>query len=55
MGENGMSVRINEARQHHPAAAVDLPDLPAILLQPGIAQSVFGFANRDDFAAEAEN
>ena len=46
---------IDKARQHHAPATVDFDDLLAILLQPGIAQSVFRGADRNDLASQAEH
>ena len=46
---------IDEAGQNDFAGAVDLDDFLAILLQPGIAQGVFGRADGNDLPAEAED
>ena len=37
------------------AGAVNLANLPAVLLYPGVAQGVLGLADRDDLAADREN
>jgi hypothetical protein len=55
MRENRMSMRIDEARQDHASATIDLDDLLAILLQPRVAKSVFRSANRDDLPGNAEH
>ena len=52
---SGMGVGIDEAGQHDLAFAVDLDDCLAILLQPGIAEGVFAFADGDNLSAEAEH
>ena len=46
---------INESGQDDFARAVDLGDFLAILLQPRIAQGVFGGADGNDLSAEAEH
>jgi hypothetical protein len=50
-----MCVRIDETGEDDFARTVDLGDSLAILLQPGIAQGVFGRANRNDLPAEAQD
>ena len=50
-----MRVRIDKTRQDDATAAVDLDDFLAILLQPRIAQRVFGAADGNNLAADAEN
>jgi hypothetical protein len=37
------------------AGTVDFGDSLAVLFEPGIAEGVFGLANGDDFAAQAED
>ena len=46
---------IHEAGQDDFTGAVDLSDFLAVLLQPGIAQGVFGGADGNDLSAEAED
>ena len=50
-----MSVRIDEAGKDYFARAIDLGDFLAILLEPGIAQGVFGRADGNDLPAEAQD
>jgi len=49
-----MGVGIHKTRQDHLPGAIDLNDLPAILRQPGIAQRIFRFADRDNLSAETQ-
>ena len=44
-------MRIYESGQNYFAGAVNFDDFLAVLLQPGIAQRVFGLAGGNDFAA----
>src|SRR5216684_1138307 len=53
--EYGMRVRIYKPRQNHAPIAIDLSDLLPILLQPWIAQSVFGRSHRDDLAPKTKD
>jgi len=48
-------VRIHESGQDHFASTIHLGELPAILLQPGIAERVFRFADGNDLSAEAQH
>jgi hypothetical protein len=48
-----MSVRIDKSRQNYLACAIDLNKLFAILLHPGIAESVSCLADRNYFPAKA--
>jgi len=48
-------MRIDESGDDDFAGAVDFVDLPVVLLYPGIAEGVFGRANRDDLPANGEN
>jgi hypothetical protein len=50
-----MRVRIDEAGKHDVTDTVDFDDLFAILFEPGIAEGVFGPADRNNFAAQAED
>ena len=46
---------IDEAGKDDSAGAIDFGDLLTMLLDPGIAESIFGRADGDDFAADAED
>ena len=50
-----MSMRIYKSRKHDSARAIDLGNLLAIFLKPGIVQGIFDGANRNNLAACAEN
>src|SRR5579863_3649096 len=50
-----MSVGIDKTWQNDFTRAVDLENFLTILFQPRIAESVFGFANRNNFAADAQD
>ncbi len=50
-----MRVRIYKPRQNHAPIAIDLSDLLPILLQPWIAQSVFGCSYRDDLSPKTKD
>jgi hypothetical protein len=53
--EGGMRVGIDKPRQHDLTLTIDLKDSLAVVFQPRVAKSIFGFSDRNDFAAEAEN
>ena len=46
---------IDEAGEHDTAGAVDFGYFLAILLEPGIAEGIFGLADGDDLAAETKD
>ena len=46
---------IDEAGEDDFAGAIDFSDAPAVLFQPGIAESVFGGADGHNSATEAQN
>jgi hypothetical protein len=48
-------MRINKTRQNDFARAIDLENFLAILLQPGIAQGLFGRADGNDLPPQAQN
>ena len=48
-------VRVHESRQHNFLFTVDLSEFLAILLQPGIAQGIFRFADGSDSSSDAED
>jgi hypothetical protein len=48
-------MRIDEAGKDDLAGTVDFDYFLTILLEPGIAESVFGLANGDDLAAQRED
>ena len=50
-----MGMRVHESGQDYLSGAVNFHKLGAIFLEPGIAQSIFGLANGDNLAAEAEH
>src|SRR6202035_4326579 len=53
--KNRMGVGIHEPGQDNFTGAVDLSNFLAIPLQPGIAEGVFGGADRNDLPAETED
>src|ERR1019366_5208168 len=53
--EYRVGMGIDKAGQDHAALTVDFDGLLTILLEPRIAKSVFGDADRDDLAAKAEH
>src|SRR5580765_4343788 len=53
--EHGMRVGIYKPRQNHAPIAIDLSDLLPILLEPWIAQSVFGCSYRDDLSPKTKD
>lgn len=48
-------MRIDKAGKHNLTFAIDLDYSFAIFLQPGIAQGILGFANRDNLAGVANH
>jgi len=50
-----MRVGIDEAGKDDFPGAIDLVELLAVLLDPGIAQSFFGGTDRDDLARDRED
>jgi hypothetical protein len=50
-----MSVRVNEARQHHLAATIDLDNVLAIFLNPRIEEHILGPADRNNLSAQAQD
>lgn len=48
-------MRIDESGQNDFARAIDLSNFLSILLQPRVAQRVFGRADRNDLPAKAQN
>ena len=51
--ECGMSVGIYESRQHNLLLTIDLDDLLPVPFDPGISQSLFRLAHRDNFPGRA--
>jgi hypothetical protein len=50
-----MGVGVYESGDDDLACAINFYDLPAVFLHPGIAESLFRPADRDDLAADAED
>ena len=46
---------VNEAGNNNFSGAINLENFLAILFYPGIAQSVFGFANRNNLSADGQD
>src|SRR5713101_7039269 len=53
--EHGMSVGIDEPGQNNLTLTVNLDDSLAILLEPGIAQRVFGVADGNNLPADTKD
>ena len=51
----GMRVRVDESGNDYFCPTIDLRNFLAILVEPWIAEGVFGYSDSDDLAADAQN